>query len=384
MTKLTKLRIGFLSTTAVAILSSATAFAQLTPADTPVENTFTLNYAVNGAGQPVINNSGSPTTFRVDRLIDLTVESIEGTTTVAPGQVDADTIFTVTNDGNGSQAYELTVENSVSGDDFDPTGSTTLTYYISDGDNDFEPGAGQDDGSAIAYDPTNPPVLLADAEIIVVVERSIPSVADDAAVVDGADANVILVANTLDATSPFAEVEDDSVTDVGGAGNDLLVSENVLNDGFSTSEEVANDGADSAIGIYIVADADVAGTKIVSIFSEDGSNCDTIPGSPVANSYSIPGACIEYRITVTNNDTRDATAINVTDVLPAQLTYIASGVGAGSDFTGGSFTSQPAVNQDCSVSACTVTFSGATLPGDDGIIADNSPEGVIIIRALLQ
>ena len=384
MTNLTKLRTGFLSTAAIAVLSSGTAFAQLTPANTPVENTFTLNYDVNGAGQPPIDNEDAPTTFRVDRLIDLTVENIEGTTTVAPGQVDADTIFTVTNDGNGDQAYELTVQNAVAGDDFDPTGSTTLTYYISDGDNDFEPGAGADDGAPIPYDPANPPVLGQDEEIIVVVERTIPTLAANAAVVDGADANVILVANTLDATSPFAEVEDDSVSDIGGAGNDLLVSENVLNDGFSTGEEVANDGADSAIGVYIVADADVSGNKTVSIFSEDGSNCATIPGSPVADSYSIPGACVEYRITVTNDDTRDATAINVTDVLPEELTFIAVELETGGDFTGGTFSSVPTANQDCSATPCTITFSGATLPGDDGIVADNSPEGVIIIRALLQ
>lgn len=385
MTKLNNLRKGLLGTVAVGVLSTGTAFAQLTPAETSVENTFTLNYAVNGASQPEIDNDDAPTTFIVDRLIDLTVESIEGTTTVAPGQVDADSIFTVTNDGNGTQAYQLTVQNAVGSDDFDPTGSTTLTYYISDGDNDFEPGG--DDGAATTYDSNNPPVLPADAEIIVVVERNIPTLAANAAVVDGSDANVILVANTLNSTSPFAEVVDDSTTNVGAAGNDLLVSENVLLDGTSTGEEGLEDGADSAIGTYVVADADVSGVKTVSIFSEDGSNCDSFTASPEANAYSIPGACVEYRITVTNDDTRDATGINVTDILPDELEFVAAAVATGGDFTGGgTFSTLPTDGQDCSASvgACTVTYSGASLPGDDGTTADNSPEGVIIIRALLQ
>lgn len=381
MKKLTKLKKGLLGTAAIAVLSSGTAMAQLTPADTPVQNTFTLNYAVNGADQPEIDNTGDPTTFRVDRLIDLTVENIEGQTTVASGEEDADTIFTVTNDGNGDQAYELTVQNTVGGDDFDPTGSTTLTYYISDGDNNFEPGG--DDGAPFTYDPANPPVLGPDDEIIVVVERDIPT-----GETDGNTGDVILVANTLDPTTPFAETEDDSVTNQGATGNDLLVSENVLADGTSTGEEVANDGAESAVGTYIIAEADVTGVKTVSIFSEDGTGCDTIPGSPEADPYSIPGACVEYRITVTNNDTRDATAIDVTDILPSDLVFIAAAIETGGDFTGGSFSTIPSLNTDCddSATACTVTFDGATLPGDDGVVPDNnnSPEGVVIIRALLK
>ena len=99
-----QLKKGLLGTVALGLLYSGTAAAQLTPADTPVQNTFTLNYAVNGADQPEIDNLADPTTFRVDRLIDLTVENIEGQTTVVPGETDADTIFTVTNDGNGDQA----------------------------------------------------------------------------------------------------------------------------------------------------------------------------------------------------------------------------------------------------------------------------------------
>jgi len=383
MTKLTKFKKGLVGTAALGFLMTGTAFAAGTDAETPVDNTFTLNYEVNGAEQPEINNNANPTRFLVDRLIDLTVENIEGPTTVVSGESNADTIFTVTNDGNGDQAYELTVQNAVAGDDFDPTGTTTLTYYISDGDNNFEPGG--DDGAAIAYDPANPPVLGPDEEIIVVVERNIPASLDDA---DTGD--VILVANTLDATAPFAEVEDDSVTNVGAAGNDLLVSENVLNDGTSTGEEVANDGADSAVGVYIVAAANVDGEKTVSIFSEDGTGCATIPGTPASDAYSIPGACVEYRIRVTNNDTRPATAIDVSDTLPDELNFVAAALETGGDFTGGTLNAptvtDPAAGLDCTSGACVITLTGATLPADDGVAPDNnnSPEGVIIIRALLK
>jgi len=306
MTKLTQLKKGLMGTAALGLLSTGTAFAAGTDAETPVDNTFTLNYEVSGAQQPEINNNANPTRFLVDRLIDLTVEN-------------------------------------------------------------------------------NPPVLGPDEEIIVVVERNIP-----ASLADTDTGDVILVANTLDATAPFAEVEDDSVANVGAAGNDLLISENVLNDGTSTGEEVANDGADSAVGTYVVAAAAVDGEKTVSIFSEDGTGCATIPGTPASDAYSIPGACVEYRIRVTNNDTRPATAIDVSDTLPDELNFVAAALETGGDFTGGTLNAptvtDPAVGLDCTSGACVVTLTGATLPADDGVSPDNnnSPEGVIIIRALLK
>jgi len=184
MTKLTHLRKGLLGTAALGLLSAGTAFAQ-TAAETPVENTFTLNYEVNGAEQPEITNGAAPTTFLVDRVIDLTVESVGGNTTVVSGQERAETTFTLTNDGNGTQAYNLSVVSVVTGSDFDPTTPTAaplITYTIDGGD-----------GTVFTYDPADNstfPVLGIDDSITITVVQDIP-----AGEADGNEGQIILARN---------------------------------------------------------------------------------------------------------------------------------------------------------------------------------------------
>lgn len=399
MTKLINLKKGLLGTVAVAVLSAGTAFADGTAAGTPVNNTFTLNYEVNGAGQPVITNAGTPTTFLVDRVVDLTVTNTSGQVSVAPGQENVSTVFTLSNDGNGTQAYDL--------DLFTAGGLGSVIGATTGPDDDFDPLAPSNGivisyvpvggGAAVTFDPADTstyPVLDADDSITITVTQNIPTLADNTAVVDDALANVVLVANTLNepgVASPlvaFADVTADS------NGNDLLASENILIDAdgpaAQTVDGVTPDGAHSAIGTYIVASADVTGEKTVSVITQNGTNCTDFSAAPNSNAYSIPGACVEYRITVTNNDTRAATAIAISDTLPAELNFVAAQVETSGDFTGGVLTvptiTPPATSLDCTGNACVVSFTGATLPADDGVTPDNnnSPEGVIVIRALLK
>lgn len=370
MTNLTNLKKGLMGTVALGLLSAGTAFADGTAAETSVDNTFTLTYDINGAEQPPINNNDAPTVFLVDRMIDLTVENIGAATEVVPGQEDAVTTFTLTNNGNGTQAYDLSVFNTVTGDNFNTSSSTPLEIRYT-----------TSDGTVVNYDPsdnTTFPVLDADETITITVLQDIPLTQDD-----GFTGDIILIADTLDSTTFAPETAD---TD----GNDLLVSENVLADGSSTPQENVEEGDDSATGTYVIVSPDVTGVKTVSIFSEDGSNCDTIPGTAETDAYSIPGACVEYRITVTNNDTRATTSIDVSDILPDELNFVAAAIAAGGDFTGGTLNvpsvTDTDVGLDCTSGACVVEFNGAGLPADDGVDPDNgnSPEGVIIIRALLK
>jgi uncharacterized repeat protein (TIGR01451 family) len=65
--------------------------------------------------------------------------------------------------------------------------------------------------------------------------------------------------------------------------------------------------------------------KTVIVFSEDGSGCAdanaTPPADPV-NPAAIPGACMQYTISVQNTGPAAAQAVNLTDTLPANLTLI--------------------------------------------------------------
>jgi uncharacterized repeat protein (TIGR01451 family) len=227
--------------------------------------------------------------------------------------------------------------------------------------------------AAVAYDPANPPQLAPDEVLFVIVEQDIP-----AAGTDGQRADITLVADTLDAGTTTPTVGDSD-------GNSLLGgAENVLADGTSTANENANEGDDSATGAYIIAAADVEAIKTVSIFSEDGSNCATIPGTPDADAFGIPGSCVEYVITVTNEGSEAATDIVVNDVLPSELEFTAAIFGG--DFTGGSFNSPtlPSAGVDCGAPAgsCVVNLTGATLPAPTG--AATASTGTVTIRAIVK
>jgi len=313
---------GLLGATALTVFTAGSAHAQLTPAGTNVQNTFTLTYDVGGVTQPVIDTSdpsdpNGPTEFTVDRLIDLTVAS-QGDNTVAPGATDEELVFSVTNEGNDTQAYSLTVveESADDIDTDDPAGATpVLVYYIDDGDGVYQPGGA--DGAPITYNPANPPELGPDAVLWVVVTQDIPTSA-----VDTNTADVTLVVDTLEpSTSPNAGNPVTGDAD----GNDLVgAAENVLADGSGTANEGANAGDHSDTGTYIVAAADIAASKDVTIHSEDGTGCTVIPGTATGG-YSIPGACVEYVITVENTGSSGATDIVINDVL-AQLIQIVQAV----------------------------------------------------------
>jgi len=378
MTNTKTLLKALLGATALTVFATGTAQAQnnFTQAGTSVSNEFTLDYNVGGVPQPQIDNSATPTVFTVDRLVDLTVVSLADNT-VAPGATDEDLVFSVSNEGNDTQAYSLTfVEETAAPDTIDtdaPTSGTPLVYYIDDGDGSFDPAL---DGPAVTYNPASPPELGPDDVLWVVVEQDIPTSATD-----GDQADISLVADTLEpASSPSAGTP---VT-ADGDGNALTgAAENVLADaaGTSSTGDVANDGAHSATGAYIIASADLAGDKVVTVHSEDGSTCAAFPGNATGG-YGIPGACVEYVISAENTGSAAATNIVINDELPAELEFAAAVFGG--DFTGGSFASPalPAANTDCAAGACVINLTGATLPAPTGGAA--STTGTVTIRAYVK
>ena len=356
------------SAVAIGALASGTAHAVGTSADTLVSNTFTLNFEVNSASQPVITNDGlggndDPTRFRVDRLIDLNVLA-GAETNVAPGEADAVLTYTLTNTGNDTQSFLLTLED-VGGDDFDATG---LEIWFDDGT-----------GTFVQYNAgTNVvPVLAADANTTIEVRGDIP--AFGAPVVDGADDDVILVAQAADDTT-FAAVVADS------DGNDILATENVFNDAAGDgASDGSQDGYHSDTTNYNVVEAQVDGSKTVTVVNEGtsrGAPACTMAAPIVAGAYALPGACVEYVITVNNNDVdREATAVAIADNLPDNLTFV-DAVFAG--FGGGATETEPAGGTVCDGTAatCAVSVTGGTLAQAPN--ATTPTTGTITIRATID
>lgn len=361
-----------LGSAALFLTSAGTAFAGGTDAETVVSNTFTLNYKVSTVAQEPISNTDTPTEFTVDRLVDLTVAS-SGNTNVAPGAQDQELVFSLTNDGNDTQAYALSVVNE--GSDQFSAANVTILYYIDDDDNTFEPGG--DDGSAITYNSAATPDLAKDKRFWVVVQGDIP-----AGLADADEDSLTLVADTLEpSTATLATPGDPVIADANSSNSMTGAAENVLADGSGTSNENANEGDHSATAIYVVASADIDATKAVTVFAEDGTGCATIPGTPATGEqYAIPGACVEYTITINNTGGTDATDLVVNDILPSDITFIAA---SATGFTNGAFATPalPSANTNCDASACVINFTGATL--DNG--SDGTPTvGVVTIRALVK
>ena len=363
---------GVLAASALTALSTGAAMAAGTAAETNVQNTFSLSYSVGGTTQPVIDTgpggSNTPTEFTVDRKVDLTVAT-NGNETVAPGEQDAELTFTLTNTGNDTQAYDLSLINETSGDDFNASG-LTITYYVGNSAT----------GTQLPYTPGSATVdVPADGQLYIVVSGDIPLAPS---VSDNQTAAISLVADTAEPGSPGAASTPVAADD--GTNNITGAAENVLADGSSTANEAANQGDDSATGTYIVASADLAAAKTVGIISEAGAGCGTAPTFPLGafptTEHAIPGACVEYRITVQNTGddaSADAADLELVDVLPDGLTFVGA---YQNGFTGGDFNT-PAVSTVCDGGACTVSLTSTGAATTAGLA--NSSTGVIVIRATI-
>ena len=360
---------ALLGATALSAFTAVSAHAGGTAAGTNVQNTFTLEYSVNGEGQEDITNSGNPTNFVVDRLIDLNVDSTADTS-VTPGQTSGTLNFTLTNEGNDTQQYDLAILD----ENLNTLDASAYTVFYEDPSNP---------GVFIEFTGANFPELIADQTIAVQIRSSqIPSSAED-----GQQESLSLIATTLD-TSGVAVVNDtdgnllDDGDNTSNSDVDNVFADDPASAEASTGDSTTeSDGKDSATAVYLVASADMTATKEVAIFSEDGSACVAAPVSGTAdNGYSIPGACVEYTITVTNEGSQDATAVTVGDILDENLVFVDA---VASGFTGGAFSSAfPALGTDCASSACDVTYTGAAV--DAPASAGGTTTATIKIYAIVK
>jgi len=91
-----------------------------TVAGSTIANTATASYTDSGGNaQTATSNTAN---LRVDELLDVAVTSADpGDIPTLPSGVNQVASFTVTNTGNGSEAYSLAVTTALGGDQFDPT-----------------------------------------------------------------------------------------------------------------------------------------------------------------------------------------------------------------------------------------------------------------------
>lgn len=360
-----RLRRAVLSIVASTGVSISGAIAAGTDAGTAVSNTFTLDYQVGGVSQTQISNSGTPTVFTVDRLVDVTVTSA-GDVNVSPNATGQQLVFSVRNDGNDNQAYSLALED-LAGDDFDATLGANATIYVDDGNGTFEPGGADGAGASYVLGGGSASADIApDAVLWVVVTGDIGGATN------GQSDGVVLIADSLDPVSSLdpaytGATAGSATTAAAGANTQTGAAQNVLADlDGPAAADGALDGAHSAIANFNVVAADVTASKSVSVIASDGSaiNCATDP-VVAGNQYAVPGACIEYVISATNDALASATAtgIDISDTLPDEVAFV--GAVQSGFATAGTLTPP---GGGCA-SSCVVSLTGASLdPGDTGTV----------------
>ena len=279
------------SAIAVAMLGANPAFAAGTASGTDITNNVSVAYQVGGVAQTAKVASD---TFKVDRKINLTVAEVGTTTTsVSPGQTNAVTAFTVTNNSNATLDFGLSAAQIVGGtaqhggtDNFD---LTNLKVFL-DVNNNGVYDVATDTATYIDE-------LAADGTRTVFIIGDIP-----AAQVNGNVAGVVLTAIAKE--SGASATEGAVVTQTSGAntaGEDTVFAD------VAGATDSARDGRHSAGDDYTVLAANLTATKTSKILWD--------PLNKLIDPKAIPGAVVEYCILLSNSGPAAATNVNVTDAL---------------------------------------------------------------------
>ena len=323
-----------LSVSLAALLLTQPSFAGGTDAGTVVENTATISYSVGGAAQAPITSAVAD--FKVDQKVDLTVTGNSGANIIVSPSTARATVgnkltYVLSNDGNSTQDFKISVTH-LGTDDFDAgTGATAAPQT---------PEACQftiDGGTANAITATPTVTLAKDATATIEVMCSMPNRPD---VDDGHLSTIDVLATAVDAAgvimaeSTIADREDD--VDV------------VLADDTGTLTDNADRNAmHSDTQTYEIDVPMLTVVKKSSVISD--------PLNGTNQPKRIPGAVVEYTITIENTSDSVATGLTVTDVLTAAV--------AGEvEFIAGSIVNASGTAQTFTAATNTVEATGITVP----------------------
>lgn len=270
-------RLALASLAIAAALVTTPAHAGGVKAGTLIENTASATY--DGGAGPVTIPSNT-ITVKVDELLDVTVTSRDsGPVSAAPGS--AVLTFELTNTGNGPEAYTLTANPAVAGNDFD----TTVNGIAVDtnGNGVYDPGVDQ-----MLTGPATTAAIAADASLTVFVLVTIPG-----GVADGDQSDVSLLA--------------EAVTGTGAPG---------------TAFAGQGAGGGNAIVGSTGANATATGSLSVGITDVDLIKSATVR-DPFGGTGIVPGATITYAIRAEVRGSGSVSDLVVTDAAPADTTYVA-------------------------------------------------------------
>jgi uncharacterized repeat protein (TIGR01451 family) len=318
-------RVGLACVAFGVIAVSQQSLAAGTAASTQINNRATVSYEVSGVSQTPIEssptgnstpgaNNGANTQFVVDRKIDLVVQEVgAAVTAVTPGAVNQVTTFFLRNDGNDTQGFTLAGTNEANGstvafsaivDAFD---STNVRVFV---ESTACTGVAQAGLSYVAASDTATtiPTLAADACAFVYVVSDTPITATNG------QGSVVRLTATARVPTTLA-----ALTQTAGAETATVVD--VVFADTATGGQTARDAAAFADDIYVISAAALSVGKTSTVISD--------PFNLLVNPKAIPGATVEYAITLTNTGAQPASVVTITDPIPANTTFATGTYNAG-------------------------------------------------------
>jgi uncharacterized repeat protein (TIGR01451 family) len=253
----------------------AAAYATGVSAGTTIQNTASATYS-NGATTETITSN--QVDILVDELLNVAVAS-QDAGNVTLNSSGAALSFEITNTGNGPEAFRLTPNAALTGDDFDP--AVTSLAYDSNDNGVYDAGI----DTVIAPGGSTPAIAADDSLLVFVVTALAGSPAD----ADTADVRLTAVAAT-GSGAPGTKFAGQ-----GAAGGDAVV-------GSSTA-------SDNDEGTLIASIGAVTLAKTVAIANQFNGN------------DAIPGATATYSIVATVSGTGSVSNLVVTDPIPTGTTY---------------------------------------------------------------
>ncbi len=253
------------------------AHAEGVSAGTIIENTAQATFETVDGPETISSNTVE---LAVDELLDTTVTSLDGAPVgAAPGS--ATLTFELTNTGNGPEAFRLTADPVVAGNDFD----TTIDSIAVDtnGNGVYDPGV-----DLILTGPETTPELAPDGAITIFVNVTVPGT-----VADGDQSDVDLLAEAVTGT---------------GAPGDVYAGQGV-------------NGVDAIVGATGASDTAV-GSLIAGITTVDLVKTQSVV-DPFGGTSTVPGSVITYTIVANVSGSGSVDNLVVTDSYPAGTTYSA-------------------------------------------------------------
>ena len=248
-----------------------------TPANTDISNQATVNYTAGGTPYVATSNVVVVT---VDEVLSMTLTWQDGANvTVNSPDIDQVLTYLLTNTGNGTDTYNFTTDNSLGGDNFDPT--NTRVYFDTDLNGSFS------GGDTLYVFGVNDPILAADAAVMIFLVNDIP-----AALATGNTGDVGLTGT--------------STTGAGAIGTKFLG----LGDSGTDAILGTSGGTVTAIATYVVTDVILTIVKAQTITD------------PFGGTDPVPGATISYTVTITTTGPGTATGVEFTDPIPTFTTYV--------------------------------------------------------------